>query len=514
MGCSPHCFPKLAFATASSESRARARPAAFLVNLRRVCLAHRADAYNPALVLQTGQTPSSLALLVVTSDGVVRHALPATGSVRIGRADGNDVKIDEASVSRQHAVLHLKPEPVLEDLGGSNGTALRRGTLENPEETQNLIRLQREQLPLQVGDRILLGTVQLLLVEPPSEALPTATDARSPAMQALYGQAELAAKSPISVLIGGETGVGKDVLARFIHGASARSAGPFVALNCAALPENLLEAELFGSERGAFTGAAQARPGLFESAEGGTVFLDEVGELPLTTQSKLLRVVEERAVMRVGGRSMRQIDVRFLAATNRDLEAYSQAGKFREDLYYRLSGLLLVVPPLRERTGEIEALATSFLRQTCQSLGRPPLIFSEEARERLLGHRWPGNVRELKNAVERAALLCTGSLVGVEHLPDRVRSPAASSAPSPAPVAAAAALPTRESQPAPAHADVSGESLMERAQREQRDAERERIRQALADCAGNQRRAADLLGISRRTLVNRLNELDLPRPRK
>jgi two-component system, NtrC family, response regulator AtoC len=465
--------------------------------------------------LPTGQTASSLALLVVTSDGVVRHPLPATGSVRIGRADGNDIKIDEASVSRQHAVLHLKPAPVLEDLGGSNGTALRRGTLENPEETQNLIRLQREQLSLQVGDRILLGTVQLLLVEPASETTPaTATEARSPAMQALYAQAELAAKSPISVLIGGETGVGKDVLARFIHGASARSSGPFVALNCAALPENLLEAELFGSERGAFTGAAQARPGLFESAEGGTVFLDEVGELPLTTQSKLLRVVEERAVMRVGGRSMRQIDVRFLAATNRDLEAYSQAGKFREDLYYRLSGLVLVVPPLRERTGEIEALASGFLRQTCQSLGRPALTFSEQARERLLAHRWPGNVRELKNAVERAALLCTSPIVGVEHLPDRVRSPAPASAPAPAPISPVAAAPTRETEPVASDAETNGESLMERAQREQRDAERERIRQALETSAGNQRRAAELLGISRRTLVNRLNELDLPRPRK
>ena len=442
-------------------------------------------------------------MLVVTSDGVLRHVLPATGSVRIGRAEGNDLRIEEASVSRQHAVLHLGPAPILEDLGGSNGTALRRGAAESPDKTQNLIRLEREQLGLQVGDRILLGTVQLMLVEGASEPAPTPGDTRSAAMQALYAQAELAARSPISVLIGGETGVGKDVLARFIHGASSRSVGPFVALNCAALPENLLEAELFGSERGAFTGAAQARPGLFESAEGGTVFLDEVGELPLTTQSKLLRVVEERAVMRVGGRAMRQIDVRFLAASNRDLEAYSQAGKFREDLYYRLSGLVLVVPPLRERSTEIEPLASSFLRQTCQALNRSALTFSDEARQRLLAHGWPGNVRELKNAVERAALLCTGNVVEVDDLPAKVRSSAVSAPP----------VPEANHERTPAAVE-NGESLMDRAQREQREAERERIRQALNDCAGNQRRAADLLGISRRTLVNRLNELDLPRPRK
>jgi two-component system response regulator AtoC len=457
--------------------------------------------------LSTDRAASPFALLVVTADGVVRHALPVTGSVRIGRAEGNDVRIEEASVSRQHAVLHLEPAPVLEDLGGSNGTALRRGAVDG-EETQNLIRLQRERLNLQVGDRILLGTVQVMLVQPVSEVLPTQSDARSAAMQALYAQAGLAARSPISVLIGGETGVGKDVLARHIHAVSARSAGPFVALNCAALPENLLEAELFGSERGAFTGAAQARPGLFESAEGGTVFLDEVGELPLTTQSKLLRVVEERAVMRVGGRSMRKIDVKFLAATNRDLEAFSQAGKFREDLYYRLSGLVLVVPPLRERTDEIEPLALAFLHQTCVALARPQLALSAEARAALLAHGWPGNVRELKNAMDRAALLCAGGTVLAEHLPQRVRGVAA-------PAAALPVTPSTTSAPPPAPAaDGSIEDAWQRAQRELVDLERERIRQALDQCGGNQRRAAELLGISRRTLVTRLSELDLPRPRK
>ena len=455
--------------------------------------------------MQTGQG-SLLALLIVTADGVLRHALPKDGSVRIGRAEGNDLRIEEASVSRQHAVIHLQPAPALEDLGGSNGTALRRGGQDNGDETQNLIRLERERLNLQVGDRIMLGTVQLLLVAQSNEAVPTTAEARSPAMQALYREAELAAKSPISVLIGGETGVGKDVLSRFIHGASARSAGPFVALNCAALPENLLEAELFGSERGAFTGAAQARPGLFESAEGGTVFLDEVGELPLTTQSKLLRVVEERAVMRVGGRSMRKIDVKFLAATNRDLEAYSQEGRFREDLYYRLSGLVLHVPPLRERVEEIEPLALMFLHQTCAVLGRGPLALSPDARAALLAHRWPGNVRELKNAMDRAALLCTGPEVLPENLPQKLRGLTA-------PQVASRAVSASSAPPA-APPNDSVEAAYLRTQGQLRDVERERIGQALLQCGGNQRRAAELLGISRRTLVTRLGELDLPRPRK
>jgi two-component system, NtrC family, response regulator AtoC len=450
-----------------------------------------------------------MTLLVVTADGVVRHSLPQRGSVTLGRAEGNDVRVEEASVSRQHAVLHLEPEPWLEDLGGSNGTALRRSASARSDETQNVQRLPKERVRLEPGDHILLGTAQLVLLREAGPTLTPGVATREPCMQQLYDQAELAARSPISILLGGETGAGKDVLARHIHAVSPRSRGPFMALNCAALPETLLEAELFGSEKGAFTGAVQARPGLFEAAAGGTVFLDEVGELPLATQSKLLRVLEERSVMRVGGRSPRQIDVRFVAATNRDLEAYSEQGKFRHDLYYRLSGVVLVVPPLRERKSEIEPLALGFLRQTCEALGRPPLGLLEDARQRLLAHRWPGNVRELKNAMERAALLCTGSAVASEHLPERVRASALAATP---PATSPPAEPVAAS--ASGAADGAEGSLMERAQREQREAERQRISQALVDCGGNQRRAADLLGISRRTLVNRLNELDLPRPRK
>lgn len=474
------------------------------------------------MTLNGATTP--LQLLVVTTDGVVRHALPGVGSVRIGRAEGNDLRLNDASVSRQHAVMHLEPEPWLEDLGGSNGTALRRGAVQTQGETENLMRLQRERARLQVGDRILLGTAQLVLIRVRPAGAISQAGVRDATMSALYGQAELAAKSPISVLIGGETGAGKDVLAHYIHDISTRRGRPFLALNCAALPETLLEAELFGSEKGAFTGAAQARPGLFESAEGGTVFLDEVGELPLATQSKLLRVLEERSVMRVGGRTPRKIDVKFVAATNRDLEAESEAGRFRRDLYYRLSGLVLQVPPLRDRPTEIEPLALGFLQQTCDALGRPGVMLSSEVRARLSAHSWPGNVRELKNAMERAALLCTGSMILPEHLPEKVRAArpgvSAGSDRPPAPSDRPTHPPTPPSPipPLGTSAPLGGSSAIDealaRTQGELRDLERQRIRQALDQCAGNQRRAAELLGISRRTLVNRLNELELPRPRK
>ncbi len=446
-------------------------------------------------------------VLVVTSEGVTRHALPAAGTVRIGRADGCDLRLDDPSVSRNHAALHIEREITIEDLGGSNGTALRKATrTRGNAETENLIQLRRERASVTVGDRIVLGTMQLVLVKAEASqggaGEPRAADQR---MTELYAQAERAAKSPISVLIHGETGAGKDVLARFVHTRSPRSASPFLAINCAALPENLLEAELFGSEKGAFTGAAQARAGLLESAEHGTVFLDEVGELPLPTQAKLLRVVEDRKVLRVGGRTARVIDVRFVAATNRDLEQLSQAKLFREDLYFRLNGMTLTVPPLRERVAEIKPLAVKFLDMACEAVGLSSLEFAPQTLTMLERYRWPGNVRELKNVIERAALFCDGKTILPEHLTDQVR-------------AVGSATEQRRAEhgkqiaPVPEPDSIQGE--LERIRSEQRELERERIRRALDECGGNQKRAAELLGISRRTLVNKLNQLELPRPRK
>ncbi len=316
---------------------------------------------------------------------------------------------------------------------------------------------------------------------------------RDARMRKLYEQAARAAISQINILILGETGVGKEILARSVHNLSPRKAGPFLALNCAALTETLLEAELFGHEKGVFTGAVQARAGLLESASGGTVFLDEVGDLPATIQTKLLRVLEERKVMRVGARAARSVDVRFVAATNKDLETASTQGSFRQDLYYRLNGISFTIPPLRERPGEIAALSQMFLTRAQVELGHcGSLELSPPALALLETYSWPGNVRELRNAIERAVVLCQSDRLLPEHLPPKVQG----------------AMPVQESAGEPGADDPRV-----RLHREMAELERRRILEALEQTAGNQTQAAELLGVSRRTLVYRLNTLGLPRPR-
>jgi transcriptional regulator with AAA-type ATPase domain len=259
------------------------------------------------------------------------------------------------------------------------------------------------------------GSALLHGQEPERPAQETVTEA--PAIRNVYALAARAAAGQINVLILGETGTGKEVLATAIHRMSRRAQGPFVCINCAAISPGLLESELFGHEKGAFTGAVQAKEGLLEGAHGGTVFLDEVGEMPLGLQAKLLRVVETREVIPVGGVKARPIDVRFLAATNRDLEEEVSKKTFRQDLYFRLNGISLTVPPLRERPGDIEPLARSFVASAVKVLDRPAPALSEEALRLLGSYCWPGNVRELRNVMERAVLLCDGSEIGAEHLP-------------------------------------------------------------------------------------------------
>jgi two-component system response regulator AtoC len=314
------------------------------------------------------------------------------------------------------------------------------------------------------------------------------------AMESLRRVVERIAGSSISVLITGETGVGKGVLAKELHSKSPRASGAFVALNCAELADSLLEAELFGYEKGAFTGAVQGKAGLLETADGGTLLLDEVGELPLTTQAKLLRVLEDREVRRIGSVRPRHVDLRVVACTNRDLDAESERGAFRRDLYFRLAGISLTVPPLRERTGEIEGLARAFLEQAALSAGRNGIpVFTPEALAALRCYTWPGNVRELRNVIERAVLLSDDGTIRDEHLPvERLRTTVY-------PKSAAVFGPTRAEAP-PGLRSESGE--------------RQRLLDALGECAGNQSRAAKRLGISRRTLVTRLEAYGLPRPRK
>ena len=234
--------------------------------------------------------------------------------------------------------------------------------------------------------------------------------------QAVLKAATQVAATDTTVLLAGESGTGKEVVARFIHRASAREAGPFVALNCAALPEQLLESELFGYERGAFTGAQQSKPGQIELAAGGVLFLDEVSEMSASAQAKFLRVLQEREFQRLGGTRMLKANVRVIAATNRDLKKAMERGDFREDLYYRLQVFDIKLPPLRERAGDILPLSEAFLQEIGRLFGRPPAGLTREAKEALLRYHWPGNVRELRNALERAAILCEGGLITAEHL--------------------------------------------------------------------------------------------------
>jgi two-component system response regulator AtoC len=293
-----------------------------------------------------------------------------------------------------------------------------------------------------------------------------------------YGMAARAARAGISVLIMGETGVGKEILAACIHRHSPRATAPFVTINCAGVCESLAESELFGHERGAFTGASEARVGLLEAAAGGTVFLDEVGEMSLATQARLLRVIDTRKVLPVGSRQTRSIDVRFLAATNRNLEQEVRRGTFREDLFYRLNGICLTLPPLRRRLEDLPALVESILADAGREQGRTGHGISPEALDLLASHEWPGNIRELKNVLARALLFSDGPIIRVEDL----SLPAATrSAPAP------------QLQPPD---------------------RRQHIIDVLVQCGWNQGRAAGLLGMSRRTLITRLDQYDIPRPQK
>ena len=308
----------------------------------------------------------------------------------------------------------------------------------------------------------------------------------SPAMRAVLEQArEIATLDETPpVLVIGETGTGKGLVARTIHAGSHRASKPFIEVNCTALPATLMEAELFGHERGAFTDAKESRMGLFEAAEGGFLFLDEVGDVELSLQGKLLKAVEERTVRRVGGIRDRKIDVRILAATHRDLERESQRERFRRDLYFRLAVILLRLPPLRERGEDVLTLAQHFLRRFSVKYGKQAERLDPRARDRLLSYPWPGNVRELSHVIERAVLWSKGPMLDVEHLALEVPPDPAETGPD------AAAVP-----PANRPAGMELEQW-----------ERSLIEQALRESDGNQTRAAQRLGISRDTLRYRLKK--------
>ncbi len=316
----------------------------------------------------------------------------------------------------------------------------------------------------------------------------------SPEMQQVYGWIDKVAKTDATVLIQGESGTGKELVAQAIHRASRRARGPVVALNCAALPANLLESELFGHAAGAFTGATGRKNGLFIAANGGTIFLDEISTMDPGMQTKLLRVLQERVVRRVGETEDIPVDVRIIAATNDSLEMKKDAGAFREDLFYRICVITLEIPPLRHRTGDIPLLAVHFLRSQGIQLGIP-LVLAPDVLPTLQAYAWPGNVRELENAIACAAALCHEGCIRASDLPPRVARAAA-------PVLA----------PVPVPVDVPDGAPPQPLRDFLRDKELEYMEQIIRQTGGNRARAAELLGISRATLYRKLPEEGAPPP--
>ena len=465
-----------------------------------------------------------LFVLVIADGQLTKYPLPGK-MIRIGRSSPCEVTIDHPSISPLHAMIRIGARCTIEDLASATGIRVKDRPL-----------IPREPVEVAIGDMIELGSV-LLMVQRRRAAIPTVGPAAwraghdgTGALAAMHGAAsgaspgvsddvrvprgalpsdhpviERIAAGTISVLVLGETGVGKEILAERIHRSSPRADRPLIRLNCAALSETLLESELFGHERGAFTGATTAKLGLIEAAEGGTVFLDEIGELPMAVQVKLLRVLESREILPVGGVRTRAVDVRFVSATHVDLEAEIERGGFRADLYYRLNGVTLYVHPLRQRVREIAGLAEIFIAHACSGLGRTrhPAL-SSEALDVLERHRWPGNIRELRNVIERAVLFCTADLIQPEHLPvEESNGPRARSSRASMPAASRATVATERS---------AGASMT--VQRELEMLEKQRILQALETCAGNQSRAAKLLSIPRRTFLKRLDAYGIARPRK
>jgi two-component system response regulator AtoC len=443
-----------------------------------------------------------LELVVMANNVFARYPLPTEGVVVLGRGTGADVDVDDPLVSRRHARVHVGPVIEVEDLAGINGTFVGGRRL-GP----------RERVLVEPGTVIGMGEA-ILIVQPK-----TARGGRAPSagqlsddgssalshipahiviadegMRRVYGLAALAARSPINVLVLGETGVGKELLAETVHACSGRAQGPFLTLNCATFSDSLLESELFGYEKGAFTGATQAKPGLLEAASGGTVFLDEVGEMAPGIQARLLRVLEVPESRRIGSLKTRPIDVRFVAATNRDLAAAVRRGEFRRDLFFRLNGLTLHVPPLRARRKEIRLLAARFVSVASRAMARTRVPeLTAEALTRLAGHDWPGNVRELRNVVDRAVLLCGRHDIRSEHVifDDDAMGPG--SAGNQGALAPTPPLQMKEEVAA---------------------LERRRIVDALDTNAGSQTKAARSLGMSRGTLLKRLDAYGLSRPRK
>ncbi len=331
----------------------------------------------------------------------------------------------------------------------------------------------------------------------------------SEAMRRTLAMAEQVAPSEASILITGESGTGKEVIARYIHNKSPRATKPFIAVNCAAIPANLMESELFGHEKGAFTGALSRRLGKFEEANNGTLLLDEISEMDIGLQAKLLRAIQEREIDRVGGSKPVKINIRILATSNRDLEAEVRRGTFREDLYFRLNVISLHLPKLAERLDDIPVLADYFIEKYSKANGMPTRKITAEAIAKLKSHPWPGNVRELENIMHRAVLMAQGNVIDQQAilLPIRKDAPAATAAPAPAAAPAfVSSAPLRTTPAAPEEPAAAPQRRNDLVGRTVEDVEKELILDTLNHCLGNRTQAAQVLGISIRTLRNKLNQ--------
>jgi DNA-binding NtrC family response regulator len=467
----------------SARARQTADPPILIVEDKdslRVMLRHALEAQGHTVVEACDQPEAEAALLashpaVVLSDlrlpigdgfGVLRAAkeLDPQLPVIVMTAFGS---IQDAVAAMREGALDFLAKPVDPDhllLMVERALAQRRLATENMILKDELA--QRRGAPKIVGDDAKLKQVSIAL--------------------------HRAAATDTTVLLEGESGTGKELFARALHALSPRADGPFVAINCAAIPETLLETELFGHEKGAFTGASARKPGKFELAHRGTLFLDEIGDLPLSLQAKILRALEEKRFERVGGTAPLQVDVRVVAATNRNLKAAVAARQYREDLYFRLSVFPILIPPLRDRPSDIPMLAKYFIERFCRDLNKKPLVLSPAAEEELCTYAWPGNVRELQNCIERAAILTEGDTIHPRHLNLSFRGPSL-------------LAPIDDDGGPWSKIDLSG-TLAEASRRTLIEVERRKVEQALKEAVGNRGRAAELLQVSYKTFTAKLRE--------
>jgi DNA-binding NtrC family response regulator len=466
-------------------SRQSADPPILLVEDKdslRAMLRHALEAQGHAVVEARDQ-PEAVQALRSGRPGVVLSDL------RLPQGDGFGVLRAAKELDPELPVIVMTAYGSIQDAV----TAMKEGALDflaKPVDPDHLLLMVQRALSL----RRLAAENMLLKEELASRRGAPQIIGEDPKLKQVTLALHRAAATDTTVLLEGESGTGKELFARALHVLSPRADGPFVAINCAAIPENLLETELFGYEKGAFTGAANRKPGKFELAHRGTLFLDEIGELPLALQAKILRALEEHRFERVGGTASLQVDVRVVAATNRNLKAAVAARQFREDLYFRLSVFPILIPPLRERPGDIQMLARHFIERFCRDLNKKPLALAPSAIDELLAYAWRGNVRELQNCIERAVILTDGDTIHARHLNLTLHNDH--------PVS------TAEEDDPWSKIDLSG-SMGDASRRVLADVERRKIVQALKEASGNPGLAAEILQVSFKTLQAKLKDYQI-----